>query len=50
MRPEAEGEFQEGLNAPDASGPDPAPLAEGGDHLPRRCYTDKLPFLKSVIT
>jgi len=37
--PEAAGEFQEGLNAPVASGREPAGTTEGGDNLPRRCRT-----------
>jgi len=37
--PEAAWEFQEGVNAPAASGREPAGLTEGGDHLPRHCRT-----------
>ena len=37
--PEAAGEFQEGVNAPEASGREPAGTTEGGDHLPRFCRT-----------
>lgn len=39
FHPEAAGEFQEGLNAPTASGQGPAGATEGGDHFPRRCRT-----------
>jgi hypothetical protein len=39
FHPEAAGEFQEGLNAPVASGRKPAGTTEGGDNLPRRYRT-----------
>jgi hypothetical protein len=54
--PEEAGESQEGLNAPVASGREPAGTTEGGDNLPRRCRTrgeanrEQIPFLKSRIS
>jgi hypothetical protein len=44
------------LNAPIASGREPANATEGGDHLPRRCRPRgeakrlKIPYLKSRIS